>query len=208
MIKNGSKISQLQSNWSQLHDLDRAKAVANLRRSGISIRSIARQLGCSESLLRHLLLALWAPAVDLAAARNGTLSTNEVVRRTKAEGTRRQQKQSKNRELNRKRKVTKASKAISDWLKKEHLDESRGEAVAQEARSMLIADCASGSLPQADPRVTHPAAEWIERCRPNGPIDDGTHYIACYALWLARWSFCFCRDPHIAIDALTIVGRL
>ena len=75
MIKNSSKISQLHSNWSQLHDLDRAKAVANLRRSGISIRSIARQLGCSESLLRHLLLALRAPAVDLAAARNGDQQT-------------------------------------------------------------------------------------------------------------------------------------
>jgi hypothetical protein len=63
-------------------------------------------------------------------------------------------------------------------------------------------------LPHADPRVKHPAAIWIERCRPNVPIDDDAHYVAWYALWLARWSFCLCRDPHIAIEALASVARI
>ena len=42
---------------------------------------VAAQLQFSESLLRHLLLALQAPACDRDLARQGKISTNELARR-------------------------------------------------------------------------------------------------------------------------------
>ena len=62
-------IHQLQTNWAKLGDLDRAKAVKTIHRSGMSIRHIATQLNCSDALLRHLLTALEAPIEDRVLAR-------------------------------------------------------------------------------------------------------------------------------------------
>jgi hypothetical protein len=174
----------------------------------MSIPGLAKQLQCSPSSLRDLLSALHAPAADLAAARQGKISTNELVRRGRAEAERRKKKKLEARELKRKRKAIEASKMIGEWLEKEQLSGSRGEAIALEARSMLIKNYDAGTLPHADPQVLHPAAEWIKRCRPNTPVPDDTSYIAWYAFWLAQWSFCLCRDAELAIDALTIAGKL
>jgi transposase-like protein len=207
-MKNSSAISQLQSTWDQLHDLDRAQAVAAIHRSGTSLRRIARDLGHSDSLLRRLLLALQTPAEDQALAREGAISTNELVRRGKAEAVRQEKNQFEAREFERKHKVVEGSKKICHWLEQEHLAGSRGEAIALEARSMLIANYTAGKLPHADEHVVRPVTEWIERCRPETSMPDDTSYISWYALWLARWSFCFCRHPEIAIDALAIAGRL
>ena len=70
-MSNTLSIAQLQSDWFKLSDLDRARAVLTIHQSGISIRKIAAQLQLSESLLRHLLLALRAPACDRDLARQG-----------------------------------------------------------------------------------------------------------------------------------------
>jgi len=56
--------------------------------------------------------------------------------------------------------------------------------------------------------VKHPAAEWIDRCRPKTPVPQELVYIHWYALWLAQWSYCFCRDAELAIDALALAGKL
>ena len=73
MMKNTPSITQLQEDWHKLPDLERARAVqAIVSRSGLSIPKIAAQLQLSESLLRHLLQALQAPASDRDLARQGT----------------------------------------------------------------------------------------------------------------------------------------
>src|SRR6185312_15728754 len=79
-------VDQLKRDWEQLHPLDRAKAISSLKKSGLS----NRQIGRGESTLRHLLLALRAPAADLISARQQNLSTNELVRRAKADAVRRE----------------------------------------------------------------------------------------------------------------------
>jgi hypothetical protein len=81
-------IAALQSQWHTLHDLDRAKAVLAINKSGVSTREIALHLHLSESLLRHLLTALQAPPEDRSLARQGRMSTNEVVRRARTAGIR------------------------------------------------------------------------------------------------------------------------
>lgn len=201
-------VEQLRHDWNQLSSLDCAQAVARIRRSGRSIRSIGRDLGRSEASLRHLLSGLKAPAADLAAARRGEISFNELVRRAKNAEERRLLQAQKAAQKDRQRQAIQCARLISNWPRQEHLGGSRGETIALESRSKLIADYAAGALPYADPQVVHPAAEWIERCRPETPLPDDTSYIDWYALWLARWSFCFCRDAELAIDALAIVGNL
>jgi hypothetical protein len=175
---------------------------------GLSNRFIAAQIGCPESLLRRLLKALNAPAADIAAARQGKISTNELIRRAEDAARRKQKKQLENREAERQQKVIEATKAIRAWLKQVHLDGTYGENVALEARSLLITGCESGRLPPANQNVQHTAAEWIEMCRPKAPAGDDIHPIAWHAYWLALWSFYYSRDPHIAIDALAKIANV
>ena len=201
-----AEIVKLRNDWPQLGGIDRANRVAKIKALGLPTRFIARELGCSESLLRHLLKALKAPAVDRVAARQGKLPTNEVVRRAEAEIARQADKRAKDDGIMRQQKVAEACRAIRKWLAQEHLNEASTEAVAEEARRMLIEQLRAGNLPEVE--GVHAAAKWIERFRPQTPPDDQIHYIGWYALWLAKWSFCFCRDPEIAIDALGIVARI
>ena len=72
-MNNTPSISQLQADWFGFSDLDRARAVLAINQTGISIRRIAAQLQISESLLRHLLQALQAPASDQDLARQGKI---------------------------------------------------------------------------------------------------------------------------------------
>lgn len=201
------EIEQLRHDWNQLPSLERAQLVSILKKSGMSYREIGRVFDCAESSVRYVHKALDAPEADLAAARNNQISTAELVRRAKAAAERGKKDQVEARELDRKRKAKEASRTICEWLEQEHLGGSRGEAIALEARSRLINDYAAGVLPHAYPHVIHPAAEWITRCRPNTPVPDDIGYIDWYALWLARWTYCFCRDAELAIDALAIAGK-
>ena len=89
MTTTSFSVADLQSQWHKLPDLDRARAVYEIKQSGVSTRQIALQLHLSESLLRHLLSALLAPREDRFLASQGKISTNELVRRHKAAGIRR-----------------------------------------------------------------------------------------------------------------------
>jgi hypothetical protein len=77
-------IADLREKWHRLHDLDRAVAVRDIIRLGVARRRLAREMGFSEGLFRHLLKALKAPPADQELARQHVISTNELVRR--AEG--------------------------------------------------------------------------------------------------------------------------
>src|ERR1035438_7742670 len=115
-MKNTLSITQLQEDWHRLSDLERARAVqAIISQSGLSIRKIAAQLHLSESLLRHLLQALQAPACDRDLARQGKISTNELVRRAKA-GLRRSVKRRETSVLDRAQETREATDLICDWL--------------------------------------------------------------------------------------------
>ncbi len=83
-MTNTLSIAQLQSDWFRFSDLERAGAVLAIKQTGISTRKVAAQLQLSESLLRHLLQALQAPASDRDLAQQGKITTNELVRRAKA----------------------------------------------------------------------------------------------------------------------------
>jgi hypothetical protein len=80
-------ISNLRKNWHHLHDVDRALAVREIVQLGVSRRRLAREMGLSEGLFRHLLKALEAEPSDIQLARQNAISTNELVRRAKPESS-------------------------------------------------------------------------------------------------------------------------
>jgi hypothetical protein len=71
---SAAAVDKLKEDWDQLSVPDRALAVGKIRRSGFSIRQIARLIGRSESSLRYHLKTLHAPTADLAAARKRKIS--------------------------------------------------------------------------------------------------------------------------------------
>lgn len=79
----GSLIANLRERWHLLHDIDRALAVREMIHLGVSRRRLARKMGFSEGLIRHLLMALEAAPSDLELARQNAISTNELVRRAR-----------------------------------------------------------------------------------------------------------------------------
>jgi hypothetical protein len=130
---SASAIANLKAQWPNLHDLDRAKAVRDIRNTGVSIRTLADQLPVNESSLRHLLKAIEAPLEDWPLAYQGKISTNELVRRAAAAKARDKVKQGEALKLDRTQASLKAAKIICDWLRSEGVTSSFGEQVLGEA---------------------------------------------------------------------------
>jgi lambda repressor-like predicted transcriptional regulator len=87
MADTNFAITDLQSRWHTLNDLDRAQAIKPIHQSGMSLRNLASRLNCSPSLLTHLLQAAQAPIEDQVLAGQGALSTRALWRAAKAVGT-------------------------------------------------------------------------------------------------------------------------
>jgi transposase-like protein len=146
-MENTSSIAQLQSDWFRFSDLDRASAVLAITQSGISIRKVAAQLHLSESLLRHLLQALQAPACDRDLARQGKMSTNELVRRGKAAGHRRSPHHRETSALDRDRETRIATDLICNWLLTTQLYGPAREAIVKEVRHKFLGMTQAGLHP-------------------------------------------------------------
>jgi transposase len=208
MIKETSSplnaaIDQLKRDWDQLNDRDRARAVAKFRQSGMSIRQIAKQLNRGESGLRRLLLALQAPAADLIAARQGQLSTNELVRRSKAASVRRANRKREDEEHDREVKAVEGSKLICDWLRDEGVYGPDGEQILGDVLRELVAREMDGSLPTPPKNTGIRLTELIKRCRPNRPRDENAASNHWFAEWLFRWAFFALPDQVVLEDALS-----
>jgi len=195
-------IPQLQSDWINLHDLDRAAAIRSIHSSGISIRQIAAQLHKSESSLRHLLIALDAPAQDRALARRGEISTNELVRRSQAAGLRRAARHREEVELERARQIRKAADQICTWLAGIGLSKPNCEMIVDEVRRKFYTIAPAPPTRPAPSDLT--VEQIIERTRPPERKDDSIDILNHFILWLLRWSFFAFPDPLIRDHALDI----
>jgi lambda repressor-like predicted transcriptional regulator len=79
-----TSVEDLRARWNELHDLDRAESVKMINKSGISIRALAKELGSrSDTTLRSLFIAAKAPLPDRMLARQGKISTRQLVKRLK-----------------------------------------------------------------------------------------------------------------------------
>ena len=198
-------VDQLKRDWEQLHPLDRAKAISSLKKSGLSNRQIARQIGRGESTLRHLLLALRAPAADLISARQQNLSTNELVRRAKADAVRRESERHEAAKTQRIEAAQRAADQICSWLAEEHVYGPDGERILDYVRSEYASRTVDGSLPPQVPKEHKlPHQELIRRCSPTEPCPDDAASVDWYRQWLFRWTFYAFPDPNVRDRALDL----
>jgi hypothetical protein len=194
-------IETLTQDWHQLSDIDRALSLAEIKKSGLSSRRIATMLGRNESLIRRLLLLLSAPAADWAAARQGRLSTNKLLRRAKAHIERQAARQQAERQQERQRQATKAATLISNWLNQTELNGPACEAIVNEVRWEFAVREGSGALP-APSTVSLPFDEIIRRSKPAE--DPEIDIVAWFAQWLCRWTFFAFSNPDIRDQALDL----
>ena len=194
-------IAQLQSDWFGFSDLDRARAVLAINQTGISIRKIADQLHLSESLLRHLLQALQAPASDLDIARQGKISTNELVRRAKSTSLRRSEDRP-GEALARAQEIPEAADLICGWLLQTQLYGPAREMIVKEVKRNFLMLKEAGLHPSvAAPSDKH-ASQIIEQTKPPALTDDRIDMIAWFARWLCRWSIFAFPNEDVRDNAL------
>jgi transposase-like protein len=210
MPEPSSPISQLQSDWLQFHDLDRARAVAAIRRSGTSIRQIARGLGFSESNLRRLLETLQASPEDQDFARHHEISTNELIRRGQAAKARLEEQQRETLELRRADSARKGANQICNWLPQAQLNKPSCEQIINEVRRTLHEFDLAGLKPPPLPARFRKSsvAQIIELSRPDKhknvmPVDE-MPIDAFYVKWLLIWVCAAFRDAQVRDEVLDL----
>ena len=204
MPTTSSAVADLQSQWHTLHDLDRARAVHAIHQDGASLRELANALNCSDSLLRHLLTALQAPPADRSLARQGKISTNELVRRSEAAGIRRSSMHREAREFERTQASRQACRTICNWLGAEQMSGPYGEQIVNGARHLFAKAEQDGKFPKAAAPTDMPTAEIIKRCRPAELKTDAISFVARHAWWLARWAYYAFTDTSVRDTALDL----
>jgi hypothetical protein len=204
MTTTSPALANLQSQWHALHDLDRAQAVSAIKQSGISTRKIAEFLGFGESLLRRLLLALQAPPEDRYLARQGKLSTNELVRRSKATGIRRTAKQRESLQLDRTQASIRGCRAICEWLGGEGISGPSGVQIVGEARTTLAIAEHNKKLPPDAAPPGMPVTEIIQRCRPAELKTDAINDVAWFGHWLSLWAAYSMTDSWVRYKAIEL----
>jgi transposase len=162
-----ASISDLQVQWQTLSDLERGRAINAIHLAGTSFRQLANKLGRSATLIRHLNQAAQAPAGDQYLAREGKITTNELVRRAKAAGGLQDAKRQEVLKLARAQAAREACREICNWLAAESLLGSLAEQTVDEARRQLAMAEWTGKLPKdvAPPGMS--TAEIIRRGRPQ-----------------------------------------
>lgn len=193
-------ITELQARWSSLTDLDRAKALLPLVQAGVSRRFLATTLNCSESSLRHLLQGLQADPEDQQLFRSGSISRNELVRRSRGSRAHREVRSRERAEQARSDSVATGCRTILNWLAQDESRASNAERIVEDARFRLI-----WSLPGSETKASQPAPnaridELIASCRPDPHPDELD--VSWNVRWLLTWLSHLIPDAGIRLDAV------
>lgn len=199
-------ISQLKLKWSQRSDVDRALAVAAIRRSGTSIRQIARELERSESTLRHLLKTLEASADDQDLARRKQISTSELIRRGQVASLKRAEQHREMLEIKREESARKAADLICNWICEQHICGPDGELIIDEVRSKLdtLKDAGLRPHPLLARYRNSTMTQIIELSRPTEQANDDLPIDAHYVTWLLIWVCAAFPDAQVRDKALEL----
>lgn len=205
-VSLNAALNQLKTNWKKLQDVDRGRAIGKLHADGFSWRTLARELDCSESYLRQLDRAAQAPVADQLLARQGKISTRQLVRRARDAEKLRAAQEQQVLEEKRSKAAAQAAVEICNWFEECQLWPAHGENIIDEARRIFAANDANGALPKyTAPRDT-PLDQIIERTRPKPPKADPEPFevgsVGWYAEWLARWAFFAYPDAEVRDRAL------
>ena len=195
---------QLRNDWDKMHPLDRAKAVRAHKQAGMHVREISRQIGRPDSSLRHLLIALEAPAADIWLARKGKISINELVRRARSEQAQLAASRQKEEEKTREKEAAKAASVINGWLEGTGLNGPSCETIINLVREQLAWHEQNGTLPVRPERLKKAIAEIIQACKPPELNDDRVTFDGWIAAWLSNWVFWAFPDSDLRSNALDI----
>ena len=199
-------LADLKKKWPGLkNDLQRGKKLNDVHKLQVSTRTLAQALGCSATRIRNLIAADRAPLEDRFLARNGEISTRELLRRSKQAEAKRKAKDGAVLDKKRTTDAQKGAKVICEWLGTKLGFAGSREQVIDETRRILDRERANGTLPQSALPAANASVETIiERTRPPWYPNADAESQALYADWLARWAFFAFPDEVVRDQALNI----
>jgi hypothetical protein len=193
----------LRARWATLHDLDRAESVKSIKKCGMSLRSLAKELVCcSDSHIRYLLAAAKAPMPDRMLARQGKISTRELVRRYDTAAKAEAEKTRASEEERRVKESRNWSTRICRWLQELNLAWAHQENVLEETRRELMLAELSGTLPKSDVPKGVALKTIIYRTRPSESGWEQALWIYFYITWLAHWTVFAIPDQIVRDTAI------
>jgi hypothetical protein len=200
-----STIEQLKCDWNQLSDPQRARNIAWIKkRFGLSTRGVAKRLGRNESSVRRALKVLLAPAQDLVLAREGKITTNELLRRAKAAAQLRDQQQRKAAQQDRERQGAEGADLIYRWFIETGFNAASCWSILEDVRLKFTLKEQDGSLPMHPKPVEVPVAEIIRKTEPP-PRSGEIALEGWYAGWLFSWTYWAFPDREVRWTALDTV---
>lgn len=197
-------ISRFQADYIDLLRPDRARRAAAIKRAGASNYQIAAGAKFSETTVRNLLLTLKAPAEDQLLARSNSITTRELVRRSKAATLKKQVQHQKAFERQRNEAARKGAVDICNWFLDIGFTGPTCEQIIDEVRREFGYREQDGNLPAHPLQELPPLQTIIERSRPVGPVPNDPSVVSWYALWLYRWTFFAFPDSVVRDEALDI----
>jgi hypothetical protein len=200
-----SALHDLKAKWAELDVAGRALAVHALHKAGVSFRKLAKELGCSPSLLRNLDKGAQASAADLELARKRKISVRELVRRAQAAEKQHAEKDKQALDQKQTEAAQKAAITICEWLEEHQLWPAHGENIVDEARRILAHAEYVDQLPKCSPPPSDmPTTQIISRTKPPVSVNPEPESVGWYADWLARWAYFAFPDPVVRDRALNI----
>jgi hypothetical protein len=146
-------------------------------------------------------MAIQAPVGDQLLARQGTISTSELIRRGRAAGIRHTANQHEALEFERAQAAVRGSKTICDWLAKERVSGGYGEQILCEAQRQLADAEQTNRFPPGAAPADMPVDAIIRMCMPAGPATDADNLVARLAYWLALWTYFAITDSYVRYRA-------
>jgi hypothetical protein len=171
---------------------------------GVSVRKIALHLGIAESNLRRLLETLQAPREDRLLARQGKITTNELVRRAKAAVASRESINRETLERQRTQASITGCNEIYRWLRSQNAPSNDGKLIVGKAQEILTQAEQTGRFPPGDVPSDMPAAEIIQRSRPDQSEAWKVGPAAWFAFWLAEWVYRSMQDEPVRYKAVEL----
>ncbi len=205
-------VAQLRTAWFFLSHFERAKAVRDIVRAGLSRRFLAKSLHTSEGSIRNLLAVLEADPADQEAFRRNEIGLNEVLRRGRGlpprDHVRRAEissvpeptPDSPAPEYPQEREPFDLTETIVGWFAANPARSSSARMILEETLRMLNRAARAGNLPLDRPPAGMAIAEVIRRCQP-GPRGYDLD-IAFYADWAFNWVTRLANDANHGREAL------
>jgi hypothetical protein len=198
-------VADLQCGWQTLPDVDKGEKIAVILKHGTSGRTLASALKCDEKQVRNFAKIASTTDRDKAQAREGAISTRELVRRANMREQRHAVAAIKRAKANREKRALSACENVLSWFIVERLGPADAEQIVDRTREHLVACEMEGSLPKMVVPAGMSMEEIIKRLRPFQRPD--LSLVEHYAVWLARWLYSRFPTPMFVTRLSTSHGH-